>query len=215
MPFSLLLLDADAARIGGPLSETVAGLRVTPCTSLVAARAHLSGTTFDAILAASTLPDGPATSLLDGPLALPPTLVRAPNDVLAAEAEAAGAHLGFVGADDPRVLGAVVAWAFDLYASGSESPPPEASGEPEAASDAQAVLTPIRDEMSRIAHDLNNPLAVISGNVQLVRELLSVAPDDEMIPASIADIGIAAGELVALVDQVTALRRQIDAALGA
>ena len=41
MPFSLLLLDADAARLGGPLSEAVAGLRVTPCTSLVAARAYL------------------------------------------------------------------------------------------------------------------------------------------------------------------------------
>ncbi|MEL6614606.1 MAG: histidine kinase dimerization/phospho-acceptor domain-containing protein [Bacteroidota bacterium] len=229
MPFSLLFLDADAVRLGGPLSQAVAGLRVTPCTSLVAARAHLSGTAFDAILAAADLPDGPAISLLDGPLALPPMLVRAASDARATEAEAAGARLGFVDAGDPRVLGALVAWSFGLHAPDDDalaSGAPEASGEtdpdptvgasaPEAATDVQAVLGPIRDEMSRITHDLNNPLAVIAGNVQLVRELMAVAPEDEMIPTSVADIGIAAGELVALVDQITALRRQIDAALDA
>ena len=76
------------------------------------------------------------------------------------------------------------------------------------------MLVPIQAEMSRITHALNNPLAVIAGNAQLLGELIRVAPEDEMVPSSLDDIAAASGELVALVDEVNALRRTIAAVLG-
>ncbi len=76
-----------------------------------------------------------------------------------------------------------------------------------------AALAEVRDELGRIAHALNNPLAVIAGNAQLAREVAGSVPTDEMIVDAIASITDAAAELEALFAEVAALRTVVDRAM--
>jgi len=72
--------------------------------------------------------------------------------------------------------------------------------------DLAAQLDAIRVQISRIQHDLNNPLAVISGNVELIKALsdaLGVAPDVE---APLKDVGTAVEQLEGHVDRLLAVR---------
>lgn len=90
----------------------------------------------------------------------------------------------------------------------------EAAGEERVpASAATETLEALRDELSRVAHDLNNPLAVIAGNAQLAAEMARVIPTDETIVEAIASIQQAAGQLEALFADVAALRRFVDRAI--
>ena len=218
--FATLLVDAEAIRLAEPMEQAAEGLRVTPCTRLDAARAHLVGGSFDAVLAASELPDGSALTLLDldGSVSLPPLLVRADSAERAANAEQAGAQMGFVAKADPRVLAAVLAWYARAHAPVRDTP--EASEAPLAAPEAGggqaaalAFLGPLQEEMAHLTHALNNPLAVIAGNAQLARELIDMAPADDMVRSSLDDIAAAVQDLVGLVDAVNALRRRIAGAI--
>jgi len=72
--------------------------------------------------------------------------------------------------------------------------------------DLAAQLDAIRVQISRIQHDLNNSLAVISGNVELIKALsdaLGVAPDVE---APLRDVGTAVEQLEGHVDRLLAVR---------
>ncbi|WP_412067486.1 histidine kinase dimerization/phospho-acceptor domain-containing protein [Rubrivirga sp. IMCC43871] len=75
------------------------------------------------------------------------------------------------------------------------------------------ALAEVRDELGRIAHSLNNPLAVIAGNAQLAKEVAGSVPTDEMIVDAIASITDAAAELEALFAEVAALRAVVDRAM--
>ncbi|WP_424519250.1 histidine kinase dimerization/phospho-acceptor domain-containing protein [Rubrivirga sp.] len=77
-----------------------------------------------------------------------------------------------------------------------------------------SVLEGVRDELSRVAHDLNNPLAVISGNAQLAAEMAKAVPTDETIVEAIGSIQQAASELEALFADVAALRKRVDQVIG-
>lgn len=79
--------------------------------------------------------------------------------------------------------------------------------------DAQAVLLHVRSELARIAHDLNNPLAIIAGNVQLAREVARVEPPDEAIDEGLSNISEAARALETLIGQIGDLRSAVDRAL--
>ena len=212
--FALLLIDRDAAPLAEALQRDVPGLSVTPCTSLVAARAHLVGSRFGAILAEYDLPDGPALSLLELPVTIPPLWVRAGSALRAEEALRDGA-IGFVAGPDARALGPFVAWhagLSELVAPLAEAVAEEEEEEP--ASDPMPEATAlylerVRGELGRITHALNNPLAVISGNVQLARELIVAAPEDPMVSSSLEDIQTAAKELGALIEDINELRRSL------
>ncbi|OZC01913.1 histidine kinase dimerization/phospho-acceptor domain-containing protein [Rubricoccus marinus] len=215
--FALLLIDRDAAPLAEALQRDVPGLSVTPCTSLVAARAHLVGSRFGAILAEYDLPDGPALSLLELPVTIPPLWVRAGSALRAEEALRDGA-VGFVAGPDARALGPFVAWhagLSELVAPLAESEGADEAGGDEGASDEQMpeatalYLERVRGELGRITHALNNPLAVISGNVQLARELIVAAPEDPMVSSSLEDIQTAAKELGALIEDINELRRSL------
>ena len=78
---------------------------------------------------------------------------------------------------------------------------------------AAPVLGEIREELSRVAHALNNPLAVIAGNAQLALELARATPTDETVVESLDAIHKAAGELEALFAEVAGLRARIDRAI--
>lgn len=84
-----------------------------------------------------------------------------------------------------------------------ESAPPTASG-----------LDEVAAELSRVAHALNNPLAVIAGNAQLSLEMAGVLDVDDSIVASLEAIAQAATELEALFADVAALRARVDRERG-
>lgn len=200
---SILLVHADASALAGAIRDAMPELTVRPAESLVAARAYLVGTSFDVILAQAVLADGPAVSLLELDVHVPPLIVRADSLHQRTEAEHAGADLAFAAEPHPVVLAAVLA---DFVGLGAEVDDLVDEGEDREGDELQTVA----DELARLTHALNNPLAVIVGNAQLIRELYAMDPADEMVPSSLADIETAASELVALVDEVKALRRWID-----
>ncbi len=204
--FSLLLVDRDATPLADALERLVPGLSVTACTSLVAARAHLTGSTFGAVLAEYDMPDGAALSMLELSVTVPPLWIRAHTELRAEEASGAGA-MGIVAARDARVLGPFVAWNAGL--SEVASAPAETDPEPPTPEASARDLERVRGELGRITHALNNPLAVISGNAQLSRELIATTPGDPMVASSLADIETAAGEFGALIEEINELRRSL------
>ena len=76
--------------------------------------------------------------------------------------------------------------------------------------DSQAAL--VAGELSRVAHALNNPLAVISGNAQLGLEMARATAADEMVVEALQSIAEAATRLEGLFSDVAALRARIDRA---
>ena len=80
--------------------------------------------------------------------------------------------------------------------------------------DPAGTLAEIRDELGRVAHALNNPLAVIAGNAQLAVEMSRAVPVDETVADALRAIQEAAGELEALFADVAALRARVDRAIG-
>ena len=86
-------------------------------------------------------------------------------------------------------------------------------GTPRKGGAGREALEEIRGELSRVAHALNNPLAVIAGNAQLGAEMASMIPTDATIVESLGAIREAAAELEALFSDVAALRRRVDRAL--
>jgi signal transduction histidine kinase len=209
----VLLVDPDASRLAPEVESAEPRLRITPAHGLAEARAHLSGTSFDAIVAAADLPDGNPLRLFELGIVLPPVALRAETQEKANEAERAGARVAFAGVPNPRVIAAVASW---MGGGAREAPPREASGDAGAAPEAgplSSLLPPIRDAMARVVHEINNPLAVIAGNAQLARELLAAAPDDPMLPDALRDIEAAATDVAALMSEVTSVRRQVEAAL--
>lgn len=78
----------------------------------------------------------------------------------------------------------------------------------------QAALQDLKAEMSRVAHALNNPLAVIVGNVQLGLELSEAMDTDEAVVDSLRNVAEAAEELRALFGEISSLRARIDRLLG-
>ena len=91
-----------------------------------------------------------------------------------------------------------------------------AAGRPQVALDdeTRALLEGLKGELGRIAHSLNNPLAVITGNTQLGLELASAFEADASIVESLQSISEAAGTLEALFADVAGLRARIDRLLG-
>ena len=81
--------------------------------------------------------------------------------------------------------------------------------------DAREALEAIRDEIGRVVHALNNPLAVIVGNAQLAQELARAVETDPTIAVAIDDIAHAGEELGRLFDRVRDLRSRVDAVLRA
>lgn len=76
------------------------------------------------------------------------------------------------------------------------------------------ALEALRGELSRVAHALNNPLAVIAGNAQLGLEMAKATGADASVTDAFETIGAAASRLEALFAEVGGLRARVDRALG-
>ena len=76
------------------------------------------------------------------------------------------------------------------------------------------LLDEVGAELSRIAHALNNPLAVIDGNAQLGLELARALGTDDSVVAAIEDIQRGSRELASLFAEIAGLRARIEQATG-
>lgn len=97
----------------------------------------------------------------------------------------------------------VVAWAARLRGGGGPSAP----------ADVREALASVRDEIGRVVHALNNPLAVIVGNAQLAQELARAVETDPTIVGAIDDIAHAGEELGRLFDRIRDLRASVEAVI--
>lgn len=72
-----------------------------------------------------------------------------------------------------------------------------------------ARLRRLSDEVGRLYHDVNNPLAVISGNAQLLLDIGAAEGLGPDLMDSIADIETAAQRLADVMQRVRALRDDV------
>ncbi|MFN3597009.1 MAG: hypothetical protein ACK41D_07035 [Rubricoccaceae bacterium] len=211
---SLLLVDGRAEQLAGALEHYLGAVQVTPCTSSAAARAYLSGTHFTGMLVSDVLPDGSGIEVVRLCRMLAPhteVLVRITPGADSHEAFQAGASSVTACLPEPGPLSAFVAEALGIPAFPDAMSVAMPAGVPRPA--AAALLDEVRGEMARVAHALNNPLAVIHGNAQYVLELARALDLDEAMVAPVRDIEEAGGRLSELFGEITALRQRIDAAM--
>jgi len=67
-------------------------------------------------------------------------------------------------------------------------------------------LEEIRGQLSRVHHDINNPLSVISGNVELISELTTALGMKGDLEGPLEDIAAAVDLLTENVDRLLAVR---------
>ena len=156
---------------------------VTTVETAQAARAYLAGTAFDLVLVGADVEGA--------------EVIGALRDVL-----------GLSTAVETVADAAALAERLDASAAPRTSPTTAASG-----AAPENMLEGVRDELSRVAHALNNPLAVISGNAQLGLEMAGALGTDASIVEALQSIQVAAGELEALFADVAELRAWVDRGL--
>ena len=70
-------------------------------------------------------------------------------------------------------------------------------------------LVSLRMSIAEVAHEINNPLAIISGNAQLLLELVRMMDLDADVAKPIRDIEEASRRLAASVGRLNAIRESI------
>ncbi len=75
--------------------------------------------------------------------------------------------------------------------------------------DADALREEMRAVLSEVYHDMNNPLAVIAGNVQFLRELIRDEDVDAQVAVSIDDIDDATQRLSEALHDLLRLRKKM------
>ncbi|MDA0874064.1 MAG: hypothetical protein O3C45_03280 [Bacteroidetes bacterium] len=69
-----------------------------------------------------------------------------------------------------------------------------------------AQLDRIRAELSRIHHDINNPMSVIAGNAELISALLEATSPDTSVEEALEDLWTAVELMGDQVDRLLAVR---------
>jgi nitrogen-specific signal transduction histidine kinase len=77
-------------------------------------------------------------------------------------------------------------------------------------SESSVSLEEVRDAVSSVYHDLNNPLSIISGNAQFLLELSREADLDEQFVSSVQDIQEAAQRVSSSLDRLTRLKEELE-----
>ncbi len=68
------------------------------------------------------------------------------------------------------------------------------------------TLRTVRKHLSRIHHDLNNPLSIVSGNVQLLDELSKALQVGDEFEVPIQDVMVAVEQLTGITEELLVLR---------
>jgi signal transduction histidine kinase len=71
------------------------------------------------------------------------------------------------------------------------------------------TLARVGARLGKIKHDANNPLAIVSGNAQLLRELASIHELGEEFMGPIRDIVDASERVAEALNELTALQRSL------
>lgn len=181
---SVLLVHPDADDWIGPLELDA---DVTTVETAQGARAYLAGTAFDLVLVGEGVEGAEAIAALRDVLGLSTTVETVADRAAVAQR---------LGTATPPPAAAPIS-----------APTPSASGAGEG-------LGRVRDELGRVAHALNNPLAVIAGNAQLGLELADALGADEALVEVLQNIWTASAELEALFAEVAGLRTLVDRTAG-
>lgn len=75
--------------------------------------------------------------------------------------------------------------------------------------DLERTLRDLRGRLSRVHHDLNNPLSVVSGNAQLLRELSKALGVEEEFQGPLDDLEAAVDKLSESADGLILVRRML------
>lgn len=76
--------------------------------------------------------------------------------------------------------------------------------------ESQASLDEVRETVSSVYHDLNNPLSIISGNAQFLLELSREAEVEDQFVSSVQDIQEAAQRMSESLDRLTRLKKELE-----
>ena len=192
---AVLLVDPRADVL---VLEAPHGLAVTAATSDTAARAYLAASTFEVLVVGASMPAGTGAALA----AVSASLGHAVRLVEGAP------QTGF--ADWLRAQ-------VPVGTPRAEAPTSEATAASAVATSARdaevAALESVSAELARVAHALNNPLAIIDGNAQLALELSRAMGVDPMVVSAIEDIQGGSQQLAGLFSEIADLRVRIDQAL--
>lgn len=71
-------------------------------------------------------------------------------------------------------------------------------------------LVELKKQLGRLHHDLQSPLSILTGNVELVQALSADMELDESITQSLTDIHAASLQLGTILNRLTQLRESID-----
>lgn len=187
---SVLLVHPDAAAW---LQGHTFRDEVTPTEGARSARAYLAGTAFDLVLIGPGVEGAEAISALRDVLGL--------STVIEHVADASDALARLETSSPPTLARPTTA-------------PPQAPPVGQAAPNAASSLDRLADELGRVAHALNNPLAVIAGNAQLALEMAAALGTNESIVESLQAIRGAASQLEELFAQVAGLRAMVERERG-
>jgi signal transduction histidine kinase len=73
----------------------------------------------------------------------------------------------------------------------------------------KAVLETLKAQLSRIHHDVNNPVTVISGNTELIRELAKALGVEDDFKGPLEDMEAALDELSERIDKLMTVRKMM------
>lgn len=76
--------------------------------------------------------------------------------------------------------------------------------------DTPESLDDVRETVSSVYHDLNNPLSIISGNAQFLLELSQELDVDEQFVSSVEDIKEAAERMSDSLNRLTRLKEELE-----
>ncbi len=77
----------------------------------------------------------------------------------------------------------------------------------------RAILARVKSDLVQAYHDINNPLAVISGNIQLLEQLLVMQDTDPGILEVVDDIRIACDKMAKSSAKIDVLRMELSSIL--
>lgn len=198
------------------LKQAMPNVLATRCDSIVEAEAYLASTSFDAVCTADVLPDGTGLDVLKVRnrlgLAVPVVIRTSLNGAYHRQAQRAGAAACFTLGGDETGVSAVLGRVLRRGASSLESVGDDQGALTE--DQAALLLEALRAETGAVTHAINNPLTVITGNVQFLQEVAMSTGVDPLLAGPIDDIGTAARQLSEALVQLSSLRQRIAVALG-
>ena len=210
----LLVVEPEAQRAAMLVRELqvhLPGSKVIDVRERAAAWAVLADRRVDLVLAAYDLPDGTCVDVLadlaEARRSVPLVVQvgsQQEDHVLAAMRAGASDYLVLEDHDtDFRAL------AFKLLETMRRHQEKLREQNPERLRELERLLQAIRARVSTVYHDVNNPLAIISGNAQLLGELARVMEIDDAIVQPIRDIEEASTRLSDLLQHLVVIRETL------